>query len=77
MNKLFTTTPDGDAVPPQAPHILFRQFTGLTSSHGSAVRVKHLFTLFHVLACLGTLNSASAHCFRACDGSGADCRIAR
>ena len=38
VNKLFTATPDGDAVPPQAPHILFRQFTGLTAAHGDAVR---------------------------------------
>jgi hypothetical protein len=38
VNKLFTSTPDGDAVPPQAPHILFRNFTGLTAAHGNPVR---------------------------------------
>ena len=38
MNQLFTSTPDGDAVPPQAAHIMFKQFTGITASHGDAVR---------------------------------------
>ena len=75
MNKLFTTTPDGDAVPPQAPHILFRNFTGLTAAHGNPVRTPNgSLVLWEVLSCNNGMLGCKSHAFRRFSADGSRCR---